>query len=243
MDKDRNLFSTKELYLAEHSLKGSSYRKAQIPKRQRRKMIYDNMHLMEGMTFTPNFGFPQMSAYTGTTDFVCVSYSDRKLYDGRQQALHFFLDDYRFRDPVWCGLEETTFSIRNFDYYFTPDLSLWRDVPTEHYNRQNIYRSRFIGAYWQHCGYAVIPTASWGGMNSFTFCFEGLPTDSIIAVSGMGNRENAASFNLWCYGLRRLEEAVHPVLILVYGEEVDVPDLHTPLKFLPDFISTKLRKL
>ena len=40
------------------------------------------------------------------------------------------------------------------------------------------------------------------------------------------------AFNRWCYGLRRLEEAKSPILILVYGEEVEVQGLHTPLKFV-----------
>ena len=210
---------------------------------QKRKIIYENMHLMEGMTFTSNHQFPQMEPYYGSIDFNCVSYVDRNKHSGKNEALHFFLDDYRFRDAVWCNLEKTTYSIGNFDYYFTPDLSLWMDLPTDFYNRENVFRTRFVGAYWQKCGYNVIPTASWGGLNSFTYCFEGLPAHSVIAVSGMGNSRNKRSFNHWCNGLRRLEAAKAPTLIFVYGEEVSVKDLKTPLKFLPCFINEKLRKL
>ena len=42
---------------------------------------------------------------------------------------------------------------------------------------------RFVGAYWQTCGLPTIPTASWGALNSFSYCFEGLPCNSIIATS------------------------------------------------------------
>ena len=66
---------------------------------------------------------------------------------------------------------------------------------------------------------------------------------SVIAVSGMGNRKNESAFNFWCYGLRRLEESKAPILIIIYGEEVEVHGLHTPLKFVPCFIQEKLRKL
>lgn len=36
----------------EHTYKGKSRRIDGIPERHRRKMIYENMHLMEGMIFT-----------------------------------------------------------------------------------------------------------------------------------------------------------------------------------------------
>lgn len=133
--------------------------------------------------------------------------------------------------------------MRKFDFYITPDLSLWRNVPTNFYNKKNVFRSRFVGAYWQLCGYSVIPTASWGGLESFSYCFEGLPESSVIAVSGMGNRQSADAYNRWCNGLRRLEQSKAPTLILVYGEKVDVDDFHTPLRFFPSFVSTRLKKL
>ena len=237
------LFDPKELYLIEHTKYGRSYKLTGAPQKKKRKVIYENMHLMEGMSFTTDWGFPEMLAYTGTTDFIPVSYSERKKYDGHNQALHFFLDDFRFRNAVWCNLEYTTYSIKNFDYCFTPDLSLWRDLKTDFYNRENIFRTRFVGAYWQLCGFNVIPTASWGGLSSFAYCFEGLPSHSVIAVSGMGNRQNPDAFNRWCYGLRRLEEEKSPSLIMVYGEVVEVWGLHTPLQFIPCFIQNKLRKL
>ncbi len=227
----------------EHTPSGHSRTIAQIPKYYRRKRIYDNMHLVEYLTFTSTLRYPQMAAITDVPDFIGVPYTERNKCTGKNQAVHFFLDDYRFRNAVWRNLESTTYSLRKFDYCFTPDLSLWKDLPTDFYNQQNVFRTRFIGAYWQYCGYNVIPTASWGGLNSFVYCFEGLPSNSIIAVSGMGNMASEEAYNRWCYGLRRLEEAKHPIGLIVYGRETNIPNLHTPIKFLPDFITTRLRKL
>ncbi len=236
------LFNQKDLYFLEHSKNGRSRRFELMPERRRRKKIYENMHLMEEMTFTPGLQYPQLAPYIGKTDFISVPYVERKNHDGKNEALHFFLDDYRFRDAVWCNLERTTISISKFEYVYTPDLSLWRDLPTDFYNKENVYRTRFIGAYWQKCGFNVIPTASWGNLSSFSYCFEGLPMHSVIAVSGMGNKKSEGAFNLWCYGLHRLEEAKAPILIIVYGEKVDIQGLHTPLKFVPCFIQKRLRK-
>lgn len=244
MATEYTLFSKKEMYVMEHTLNGKSRRLVSMPTKQRRKMVYDNMHLIEGMTFTTtNLRCPQLAPYTGNTDFITVSYEERNRHDGKNETLHFFLDDYRFRNAVWGNWEYTTYSICKFDYVYTPDLSLWRDLLTDFYNRTNIYRSRFIGAYWQKCGYNVIPTASWGDLESFSYCFDGLPMCSVIAVSGMGNKKSEDAFNRWCYGLHRLEEAKNPILIIVYGEEMEVQGLHTPLKFVPCFIQKRLRKI
>lgn len=241
MDQTKNIFDRKELYRMEHTPQGKSYRTAQIPKRHRRKVIYDNMHLMEGMTFTSTHSYPQMLPYNGNTDFEIVSYSERKGHTGKNEALGFFLDDYRFRDPLWCDLERTTFSISHFDYYFTPDFSLWRNLPTEYYNQQNIFRTRFVGLFWQLRGFNVIPTYSFGGLQSFSYCLEGLPSNSVIAVCGLSNRKDLQAYNIWYYGLRRLEEEKTPTLILVYGPEIEIPGLHTPVRFLKDFITKRFR--
>lgn len=238
-----NLFSNKELYLCEHNNRGRLYSLANMPTNKKRKIIYDNMQLMDGMNFTPTWQFPILRKYIGPVDFDCVPFSKWRKCTGKNQAVHFFLYDYRFRDSVWCNLEHTTYNLSKFDYFFTPDLSLWRDLPTNFYNIQNLYRTRFIGAYWQLCGFNVIPTASWGNIDSFSYCFEGLPNNSIIAVSGMGNQRTRNAYNLWCYGLQRLEEEKQPIMIIIYGAEIKIPNIHTPIKFIPDFISTKLRKL
>ena len=185
------LFSKKEMYLMACKENGRLREWELIPPKARKKAICENMHLMKGMHFTVTNGFPIMEAYTSTTDFMAIPFTERNKHDGKGQALHFFLDDYRFRNAVWCNLEYTTYTISKYDIVFTPDLSLWRDLPTDFYNKEDVFRTRFIGAYWQRCGFNVIPTASWGGLNSFAYCFEGLPSHSIIAVSGMGNKKNA----------------------------------------------------
>lgn len=237
------LFSAKDLYIISHNSRGRSFYTEKLPEKTKRKTIHENMHLMMGMSFTCTNSFPQLEAYTGPTDFSAVPFTDWKKADGIGQAAHFFLDDFRFRDKVWYNLERTTQQLSKFDYVFTPDFSLWKDLPTEFPNKENIYRTRFVGRLWQLCGFNVIPTASWGGLNSFSYCFEGLPTNSVIAVSGMGNGKNAEAFRHWCYGLRRLEEAVSPTLIIVYGKQVEVQGLQTRIKFIPCFIENRLRQL
>lgn len=238
-EENSSLFSKKELWRMAHDARGNSYLLKTIPQAKRRKIMDDNMHLMDGMSFSN--GYPILKAYNGPTDFSLISFTDRKKICPDNTIIHFFLDDYRFRDAMWYNLEYSAYSISKFDYVFTPDFSLWRNLQTEYYNQKNIYRTRFVGAYLTLCGFTVIPTASWGGLQSFSYCFEGLPENSVIAVSALGARKDPSSWRLWTYGITRLVEEKHPTLILIYGEEFNIPEIGIPVKFLPSFISKHFR--
>lgn len=234
------LFSRKEMYLMEHSRNGHPRRMGSISESNRRKRSIDNMHLMEGLSFVNNVA--QVAPYNGRTDFEPVAFTDRNRHDGKNQIVHFFQDDYKFLNQVWMHLEPTTMSLKKFDCLFAPDFSMWRDLPSEQPNRNNIYRNRFVTAYWQHCGYNVIPIASWGGIETLSYCFDGLPQNSVIAVSCTGNRRNHADYNYWCYALQRMEEKLSPTLIIIYGAQTEVSGIRTPLKFIPDYITTHFRE-
>lgn len=238
-DQD-SIFSTKDMYLMSHSANGHPFWHDRLSPTKRRKCFYNNMHLMDGIRFSST-SIPVMDPITDIPDISLVAYTDRKRVCGINEAVHFFLDDYKFRDGIWNRLEQATFELQKFDYLITPDYSFWINVP-DFYNFESLFKTRFIGAYWQKCGYSVIPSASWGNLNSFRYCFEGLPSNSVIAVSGMGNQKNGDAYSRWCYGLRILEEMKSPTLIIIYGDMIDIPDIHTPIKFFPGFITKKLRK-
>ena len=237
-----NLLSRKELFLLE-----CQKRKFQrAPKRnesaKKRMRTFNNMHLAKDMEFSSPHGFPILQPYQGSIDFEVYPYSKRKGLTGKNQALQFFTYDCNFDNAVWKNLETTTYNIREFDYLFTPDYSLYVDENLTHQNIEFTYRTRFIGAYWQNCGFKVIPTVSWGNANSFCYAFEGLPTYSVLAVCGIGNKQSYANYELWKYAMRRIEDELSPSVIFVCGESVEVPGIHTPLKFIPDYISTHFRK-
>ena len=237
-----SFFSRKELYLMECQRREFHQMPKQTRSAKKRMQTFNNMHLAKDMEFTSEHGFPILQAYTGSTDFEIFPYALRRGLDGRNQALQFFTYDCNFDYAVWKNLEATTYQISNFEYLFTPDYSLYVDENLTHQNIDFTYRTRFAGAYWQNCGFKVIPTVSWGSANSFTYSFEGLPSHSVLAVCGIGNRHCDASWQLWEYAIRLIESELSPIMIMVFGEEVEVSGIHTPLKFIPDYISTHFRK-
>lgn len=238
---EKNLFSKKDLYL----MKCQRREFHQLPKRKRsakaRMETFNNMHLAKDMQFTTTNGIPILQPYQGPVDFELYSYSERKGLSGENQAIHFFQYDCTFDNAVWKNLETTTYELRHFDYLFTPDYSLYVDDFLRHQNIDFTYRTRFVGAYWQECGFNVIPTVSWGNANSLPIAIEGFPKYSILAVCGIGNKRSPVHLNLWRYAIKYIEEHLEPLLIIVYGEHVEVPEIHTPLKFIPDYITKHFR--
>lgn len=99
------------------------------------------------------------------------------------KAVHFFVDDYQF-NRVWNCADDYISMLRKFKYVCTPDFSLYTDHPRA-IQIYNHYRKHWCGAYWQAHGIKVVPTIGWSDEASFAWCFDGEPTDSVVAVSSI----------------------------------------------------------
>lgn len=213
-----------------------------LTKSQRLKAEIHNMHLLKGISFTEKYGFPQLKPYNGLfkpEELIFVPFSSRNEQDfSSRVVISFFEDDYKFAHATWKRLDQTTYKLRKYTTLLTPDHSLYVDMP-DAFNIAQIYKSRFAGAFWQQCGFHVIATASWGNADSFKYCFEGLPSNSIIAVCGIGVDWCAAAKELWCMGIRELINQVSPSLIIVNGNKRYIPGVNTPMIFIPPYTQTK----
>ena len=243
IEADGTLFSPKETYVMSHTDSGKA---TFLEKASTRISMYryDNMHLAGSLKITEHSGIciPQMDAYTGTTDFTAYPFSKRKGLSGHNQAIHFFQNDNEFRSAVWNRLEQTSFSLSKFDVLFTPDFTMFIEDYLSFNALQAVYMTRFVGAYWQQvCGYQVIPTLSFGNADSLKYTMWGLPSNSVLGVCGVGVSHSPKARNLWCYALREAERLLSPTLFIVYGPDFTVPGLKTPVKFIPDYISTHFR--
>ena len=150
-----------------------------------------------------------------------LSYRDTKSNDNRSRQssilVHFFQDDYRFKSIYDYGTGEKAQNIvRKLAQYTavcTPDYSLYPQMPLPVQQKQ-IFKSRWCGAYWESTGLCVIPTVTWGNENSFAFCFEGIPTDSVVAISTVGCEDYKCDF---MRGYSEMLKLLEPRCILCYG--------------------------
>lgn len=138
--------------------------------------------------------------------------------DRAQHGVHFFIDDYLF-DRTWNDPGRYAQLLSQFGAVMTPDFSLFTDYPkaVQIYNH---YRKHLLGAFWQSLGMTVIPSICWSDQDSFDWCFDGEPTDGIVAVSSVGTQKSPQARELFLAGYEEMMSCLRPRKVVFFG---DVP--------------------
>jgi hypothetical protein len=128
-------------------------------------------------------------------------------------TVHFFIDDDRF-DEVWKEPNDHINEISQYKQTMSPGFSVYYNMAGA-LQVFNVFRSRWLGAYWQEAGMTVIPTVVWGDKESLEFCFDGIEEGSVVAVSTLGQRELE-----WRYltGFEKLCDMVDPAAVICYSK-------------------------
>lgn len=159
---------------------------------------------------------------------------------------HFFLDDYQF-ERVWGRPEAYVNSLLGFKCVLSPDFSMYTDMPLPML-AWNHYRKQAVGLWWSRLGMEVVPTLSWAMPDSYRFCFDGVPSESVVAVSTMGAGQSERSDELWRMGMTEALRRLRPSCVLVYGRDVgfdfgNVPHVFYGNKMIERFEDGRKRKL
>lgn len=133
----------------------------------------------------------------------------------KSKGIHFFVDDYQFV-RLWNRPDDYISLLTEFGAVCTPDFSLYTDTPKA-LQIYNHYRKHWLGAYWQMHGITVLPTICWSTPDSFDWCFDGEPTDSIVAVSSVGTQNKPDMMRAFERGYEETLKRLAPSQILWYG--------------------------
>ena len=106
--------------------------------------------------------------------------------------------------------------LKKFKGVIAPDFSLYSDMPKAMQIWQ-CYKARVLTRYWQDNGIDVIPNATWSDESSYSWCFDGLPKNSTIAVSSVGCVKNPRALLNFCKGFSEMDKRLSPTKILFYG--------------------------
>ena len=98
----------------------------------------------------------------------------------------------------------------------TPDFSMYLDTPRA-LNIWNCFRSRALARFLQENGVNIIPTVSWSDYESLSWCFEGIPKHSAVAISTNGAMSNLKSREMFIAGYNKLIETIDPCQIVCVG--------------------------
>lgn len=131
------------------------------------------------------------------------------------EAVHFFQEDFKF-ESVWTFPERYLETLKSYACVLTPDFSMHTNFPLA-MQIFNHYRTQWIGAYWQMNGVCVIPTIQWSTPDNYDWCFDGVPHNSIVAVSNIGANQTKQSKEYFKQGYEYMLEELQPTKILFYS--------------------------
>ena len=184
----------------------------------RQQRNYENLNkaIFEGVG---EYGIPQLRPVHECDVKHWISFNYAKgCEEPEDHGVHFFIDDYQFM-RTWSNPDTYMKMMRKFKAVLTPDFSTYTDFPKA-IQLYNHYRKHWIGAYWQMNGVYVIPTISWAGPDSYTWCFAGEPVGGIVAVSTVGTQINPYATRYFVQGYREMMERLKPEKVIIYGSYI-----------------------
>lgn len=203
----------------------------------KRKRDFCNLNLCESMDFVGAYDMPSLKPYDGDVNVKYIPFNRALSSVDYGCGVHFFIDDYQF-ERIWRLPERYLPVLKRFSCVIAPDFSLFVDVPRS-VNIWNVYRNRTIARWLQDNGVPVIPSVSWGSLDTLEFCFDGIPERSVVAIGHTAYGRSEPQRESFLMGVRNLVEQKNPSLLLVYGKAFDaeLPNV----VFIEDHIS-KLKR-
>lgn len=169
------------------------------------------------------YGIPSMNATSTYGDKLLRFCDFNDVENPSEYIAHFYYDDYKFIS-AWRNPDKYIEKLRQFKAVISPDFSLYTDFPRA-LQILSCYRRQWCGAYWQEQGLDVIPDVVWGDEESFKFCFEGIPKESVVAVSSVGvvnDKEwNNAENDMFRAGFNEMIKRLNPTTIIYYGDMIE----------------------
>lgn len=131
----------------------------------------------------------------------------------------FYIDDSKFDGPrgIRHDYRQALKVLRHFAGVITPDFSTYQDFP-EPIKVYATYRMRLYGYWLGQNGLDVINNVRWGTPETWGYCFEGIPKDSVVAIGTVGGSpRKLVDRKRFEDGLLMMVELLHPHTIIVYG--------------------------
>lgn len=162
------------------------------------------------------YGFPQLAeeTYIPTQQVKPFNYM-MSLSQPEDWWIHCFCDDYQF-ERLWNGLDSYLSYITRLKGFISTDYSLYRDYRDD-LLIWNCYRNRCIAYAVQTSGGVMIPTAGFGPEKTWTWCFDGLPLYSSLAITTNGILDDPEAKRLFVGGVDALIRTVYPKNLIICG--------------------------
>ena len=162
------------------------------------------------------YGFPQLSEEQWIpTQAKSFNYL-MSLENPNDWWVHCFCDDYQF-ERLWTGFDFYVKYILKAKGFISTDFSLYRDY-SDDWLIWNCYRNRVMAYAIQKAGGMMIPTAGFGPERTWSWCFDGLPHNSTVAITTNGTLNDPEARRIFVGGVDAMVHTVFPSGIVVCGK-------------------------
>lgn len=194
------------------------------------KNIWWNPFMVDMAEFSKN-DIPFCPTTSEDIPLMIITYKEAKeiyhkeMRKGNKLFLHFayvcfYEDDAEFDSifGIWFRSSHAYKILSHFSGIITPDFSTYQDFPYP-LKLWNTYRMRAFG-YWYGviCKQNVINNVRWGTSETYSYCFDGIPKNSIVAIGTVGGSPRKISDRKrFEDGLAETVKRLSPHTIIVYG--------------------------
>ena len=166
--------------------------------------------------------YPAIRELNGKEHAISFNYAMTYKGEKEETICHFFTDDYQF-ERIWSNPDKYVAMLRRFKAVAAPDFSVSDDFPTA-IKIYNCYRRAWMTRYFQEQGVCMLPTAEWGGEDTFEYAFAGIPRNSPVCVTAAGIAQSVREREMFEAGLVELKKQVDPIKLNVFGMASKLPD-------------------
>lgn len=179
------------------------------------KMFIDGVGQYDIPEMLPVYEIPSIKKWIGF-DFANLYRADR--YNRADVGVHFYQDDFKF-ERIWTSPDRYADLLKQYGCIMSPDFSMYVDFPkaVQIYNK---YRNHFVARYYAECyNIIVIPTIMFGFKDSWDWCFDGYPEDSIVSISTVGLLQNKEIRQMFLDGYKEMLIRLQPRKVLLFTRQ------------------------
>ena len=170
--------------------------------------------MVDGAKFSTQYEFPILQKSTYTTQ-QAIPFEKGLRSRNKNQWIHFYTHDRNF-ECLWRTPERYLSALQSFQGVITTDYSLYREMPLA-MQIWNTYRNRAIAFWMQKNNIPIIPNIRWSDERTYSFAFEGIPRNSVVAVSTCGCIRKPLDRLYFKKGLLEMLAVLQPSAIVAYS--------------------------
>ena len=201
----------KEIHKSLQSMKAGTF----MPSDLRSYDVF-NSWLLRGACYAGELELPILQAVqVEPKRLIPFSHARATSGDLSDACIHFFEHDCKFQ-CVWNTPSRYLSLFKKCEVVIGPDFSMYRNMPAA-MQQGNCFRGRAISYWLQTEGVQVIPNVRFSDDRSWSYCFDGLPGQAILAVGSHGCLREREDRRWFEEGLYELFCRLSPHTLVVYG--------------------------